>query len=149
MRILLLLAAAAAASAQNDVSQLGWLAGCWEMKPAPGVSIEEQWTKPAGGTLLGMGRTIKGGRTVFTEFFRISVENGKLTYTARIGTNGMTLFPLLKQTADEIVFENPTHDFPQRILYRKNGANLTARIEGNDKGKERHEDFPYTRAKCE
>ena len=149
MRFLLFLAATALASAQNDVSQLGWLAGCWEMRPAPGLSIEEQWTKPAGNTLLGMGRTIKGGKTVFTEFLRISVVNGRLTYTARIGTKGVTEFPLLRMTADEIVFENPTHDFPQRILYRKNGPNIKARIEGVDKGKERHEDFLYTRAKCE
>ena len=149
MRFLLLFTAATLASAQSDVTQLTWLAGCWEMRPAPGLSIEEQWTKPAGNTLLGMGRTIKAGRTVFTEFLRISVENGKLTYTARIGTKGVTEFPLLKMTADEIVFENPTHDFPQRIVYRRNGANITARIEGMDKGKERHEDFPYTRAKCE
>jgi len=149
MRLLFLFTAAIAASAQSDVSALGWLAGCWEMRPAPGLSIEEQWTKPAGGTMLGMGRTVKGGRTVFTEFLRISIENGKLAYTARIGTTGVTVFPLLKMTPDEVVFENPSHDFPQRIVYRKNGANLAARIEGTDKGKARHEDFPYVRAKCE
>ncbi|MEP7361786.1 MAG: DUF6265 family protein [Acidobacteriota bacterium] len=149
MRFLLLLTAATLASAQTEVSSLGWLAGCWEMRPAPGILIEEHWTKPAGGTLLGMGRTIKGSRTVFTEFFRISIENGKLTYTARIGTKGVTEFPLLKMSTAEITFENPTHDFPQRVIYRKNGENITARIEGMDKGKERHEDFPYTRAKCE
>jgi hypothetical protein len=149
MRFLVFLAATALASAQYDVSQLGWLAGCWELRPAPGLSIEEQWTKPAGNTLLGMGRTIKGGKTVFTEFLRISVVNGRLTYTARIGTKGVTEFPLLRMTADEIIFENPTHDFPQRILYRKNGPNIKARIEGVDKGKERHQDFLYTRAKCE
>jgi hypothetical protein len=149
MRFLFLFTAAAAAFAQTDVSSLSWLAGCWEMQPAPGLTIQEQWTKPAGGTLLGVGRTIKGGKTVFTEFQRISVENGKLTFTARIGTKGVTEFPLLRMADGEIIFENPTHDFPQRILYRKNGPNLSARIEGLDKGKERHEDFPYTRAKCE
>ncbi len=116
MRLLLLFTAAIMASAQSDVSGLGWLAGCWEMRPSPGLSIEEQWTKPAGGTILGMGRTIKGGRTVFTEFLRISIENGKLTYTARIGTKGITAFELMKMSGDEVVFENLTHDFPQRIV---------------------------------
>ena len=105
--------------------------------------------KPAGNTMLGMGRTIKGGKTVFSEFLRISIENGKLTYTARIGAKGVTEFPLLKMTANEIVFENPVHDFPQRILYRKNGDHLAARIEGVDKGKTRGEDFPYTRVQCQ
>ncbi len=149
MRFLLLFTAAALASAQNDITQLSWLAGCWEMRPSPGLSIEEQWTKPAGNTLLGMGRTIKGGKTVFSEFLRISFVNGRLVYTARIGTNGVTEFPLLRMTAEEIVFENPAHDFPQRILYRKNGPNLTARIEGMEKDKARYEEFPYTRTRCE
>jgi hypothetical protein len=132
-----------------DVSALSWIRGCWEMRTASGASIEEQWTKPAGGTMLGMGRTIRGGKTVFTEFLRISEENGKLTYTARIGTKGITPFPLLKMTESEVVFENPTHDFPQRIIYRKQEDGLFARIEGTDKGKERHQDFPYKRVPCE
>lgn len=149
MRYLLLFTATTFAFAQGDLSQLTWLAGCWKMHPAPGLSIEEQWTKPAGNTLLGMGRTIKVGRTVFSEFLRISFVNGRLVYTARIGTNEVTDFPLLRMTADEVVFENPAHDFPQRILYRRNGGNMTARIEGAAKGKARHEEFPYTRAKCE
>jgi len=148
MRFLLLLSMAALAHAQ-DVSGLSWFAGCWEMRPSPSFSIEEQWTRPAAGTLLGMGRTIKGGKTVFTEFLRISVENGTLTYTARIGTKGVTGFPLLRMSADEVVFENPAHDYPQRIIYRKQGDRLFARIEGLDKGKEKHSDFPYVRARCE
>lgn len=36
---------------------------------------------------------------------------------------------------DKAVFENPEHDFPQRILYWRDGANLCARIEGTQKGK--------------
>ena len=35
-----------------------------------------------------------------------------------------------------VVFENPVHDFPQRIIYWKDGADLRARIEGTQKGKE-------------
>jgi hypothetical protein len=119
------------------------------MRPSASMVVEEQWTKPAGGTLLGMGRTVRNGKTVFTEFLKISVENGKLTYTARIGTKGVTEFPMLRVSAEEVVFENPSHDFPQRIVYRKVPEGLLARIEGVDKGKPRHEDLPYKRARCE
>lgn len=99
--------------------------------------------------MLGMGRTLRVGKTPFTEFMRISEENGKLTYTARIGTKGVTPFPLLKLSENEVIFENPAHDFPQRVIYRKQGSGLFARIEGIDKGKEKHEDFSYQRASCE
>jgi hypothetical protein len=30
-----------------------------------------------------------------------------------------------------VVFENPEHAFPRRILYWRDGANLHARIEGH------------------
>jgi Domain of unknown function (DUF6265) len=99
--------------------------------------------------MFGMTRTIRGGKTVFSEFQRISVEEGKLTYTARIGTQRVTPFPLKWMTESEVVFENPAHDFPQRILYRKANGGLFARIEGIDKGKERHQDFPYKRVSCQ
>lgn len=149
MRVLLFLLAPLLA-AESPVESLGWFAGCWEMRASNGAfSIEEHWMKPAGDSLLGMSRTIRGGKTIFTEFLRISLEDGKLTYTARIGTRGVTAFPLRKMTDTEVVFENPTHDFPQRILYRKVDGGLFARIEGIDKGKEKHQDFPYKRAACE
>jgi hypothetical protein len=51
---------------------------------------------------------------------------------------------------NEVVFENPEHDFPQRIIYRliANGK-LLGRIEGVVDGTERSADFPMTRSDCE
>jgi hypothetical protein len=135
-------------SPEPRVSALHWMSGCWELRRGETV-IEEQWTKPAGGTLLGTGRTIREGKTVFTEFLRISSENGALVYTARIGTPRVTPFRLKKLSPGEVVFENPEHDFPQRILYRKAPPGLLARIEGTRQGRERFEEFPYQRATCE
>ena len=44
------------------------------------------------------------------------------------------------------MFENLSHDFPQRIIYRRTAdASVTARIEGTVKGEARGRDFPYTR----
>ena len=56
---------------------------------------------------------------------------------------------MLSLTEYEVVFENPDHDFPQRIIYRlgDNGA-LLGRIEGNSEGQEVAVDFPMTRTKC-
>ena len=50
--------------------------------------------------------------------------------------------------ADEEADYFATHDFPQRILYRKVEGGLFARIEGVDKGKPRSVDFPMTAASC-
>jgi hypothetical protein len=128
---------------------LSWMSGCWSMNSGP-MTIDEQWTKPAAGTLLGSSRTIKEGRTVFHEFMRIEQRGAEITYTPRIGTKAEPVsFRLIKQTADEVIFENRAHDFPQRIIYRKVPGGLQARIEGLDKGKPRAEDFPYKRVACE
>ena len=139
-----------AAQDKPDIARLSWLAGCWDGQSGP-VRIEEQWNKPAGGTMLGLSRNMKDGKVIFSEFMRINQDQGKIVYTARIGTKAApTPFELIRMTPDEVVFENPAHPFPQRIRYRReaNGS-LFARIEGIDKGKPRSEDYPMQRVRCE
>ena len=43
-------------------------------------------------------------------------------------------------------FENKAHDFPQRVIYRRCGAQLCARIEGVIGGKPQGEEWRYSRA---
>ncbi|MCB1009826.1 MAG: hypothetical protein KDB94_13155, partial [Acidobacteria bacterium] len=44
------------------VEALAWLAGCWAPDGGESGSVE-QWTAPAGGTMLGLSRTIRNGTT--------------------------------------------------------------------------------------
>ena len=71
------LAAPFLAAGQNPVriEQVGWLTGCWETS-SPQRTIEEHWLPPRGGTMLGMGRTVRDGRTVEYESIVIRIENG-------------------------------------------------------------------------
>jgi hypothetical protein len=46
-----------------------------------------------------------------------------------------------------VVFENATHDFPQRVIYWKEGEVLAARIEGTIRGKERSEEWRFKPAR--
>ena len=140
LTILLLTAAA-------DINQLGWIAGCHVME-TPRIKIEEQWMKPDGGMMLGINRTIRGGKAVAHEFLRIDAKDGAVIYTGLVGTKGETPFKLTTQTETEVIFENPTHDFPQRIIYRKTADGIVARIDGTVNGKERHEDFPMKSVPC-
>ena len=139
-----------AAGDKPDIVKLAWMAGCWEGQIGP-VRIEEQWNKPAGGTMLGLSRNLKDGRVIFSEFMRINQDEGKIVYMARIGTKATpTPFALIHLSLDEAVFENPEHPFPQRIRYRREpDGSLHASTEGVDKGKPRVDDFPMRRASCE
>jgi hypothetical protein len=106
--------------------------------------------KPAGGLMLGIGRTVKKDKAVDFEFMRVEQRGDDVFFTAKPKENKEeTPFKLIKSAAYEAIFENPDHDFPQRVIYKRRGSKLTGRIEGNNDGKFLGIDFPMTRAKCE
>lgn len=133
------------------VDSLSWMAGCWELNvPQRQMTIAEHWMKPSGGTLIGMSRTVRGGKTVEFEFIRIVTTDSGIDYIAKPSSNKEeTAFKLVKSSAAEAVFENLAHDFPQRIIYRSQPDGLFARIEGTQNGKVNGMDIPMKRAKCE
>lgn len=130
-------------------TDLDWLAGCWAAEGGePGSG--EQWTAPAGGTLLGVSRTVRAGRTVAHEFLMIrETDDGGLLYVALPSGQAEASFLLVAGGAREVTFADPEHDFPQRIRYRlaEDGA-LQARIEGEVDGRERAVDFTFRRVSC-
>ena len=95
--------------------------------------------------MLGLSRTVRGGRMTEFEFLSIRLVEGKLAYVSIPSRQTETVFPLVQISANVLVFENPTHDYPQRIIYRKEGNDLTARIEGVTGGKHRSSEYPYQR----
>ena len=145
----LALAAGAAAAAEPVVFPV-WMQGCWQPVNADAGSVE-QWSAPAGGLMLGMSKTIKAGKLASFEFMRIAeVEPGKLGFIAQPSGEAPTTFLLLRAREQEVSFENPAHDFPQRIMYRGVGDKLLhARIEGTIKGKPKGIDFPMRRVACD
>ena len=133
-----------------DISQLRWLGGCWKGDTAEAGSLE-QWLPLAGGTLLGVSRTVKQGKTVEFEFMQIrAVEGGQLAFIAMPSGQSPATFPLLRISDTEAAFENLQHDFPQRVIYRiEAGTKLHARIEGMRNGSLRVIEFPMTRVSCD
>lgn len=141
-----------AQSVKSSVADARWLAGCWELTDATrGIVITEMWMKPNGGSMLGIGRTVRKGVAADFEFLRIEEKGNSLSYISKPRQNDQEIeFKLIKSAAKEFVFENAAHDFPQRIIYKQSGnESLWARIEGTSDGKTRGIDFRYTRAKCE
>jgi hypothetical protein len=125
-------AAANVAEPASTVSELAWISGSWQTAPGGRLQIEEHWMAPAGNTMIGMGRTVSGGRTVEFEYLRIEERAGEIYYVASPkGRCPATDFKLTKLSSQEATFENPEHDFPKRIIYRKNSdGSLTASIDG-------------------
>jgi hypothetical protein len=63
---------------------IGWLAGSWHIV-SPAQCVEEQWTAPSGNMLVGMSRTVSGGRTTSFEFMRIEARADGIYYVAQPG----------------------------------------------------------------
>jgi hypothetical protein len=120
--LFLLLAAFAPAAAQKQsVATLDWLVGCWERTTRTGRGFE-QWSKGAAGELIGGARSITPTADRETERLRLFDDRNGLVYEAHPSDQRLTLFPMRVGSADSLVFENPAHDFPQRITYRRVGA---------------------------
>lgn len=138
----------AAASGTVTIERLRWLAGCWERRAADRV-LEEQWMAPRAGTMLGMSRLVRGGQMVSHEAMRIQQRGDTLVYTAAPAGQAPAEFSSDGVTESVAVFQNPAHDFPQRIIYRHAaGDSLHARIEGLRDGHTRAVDFRMARVRC-
>ena len=145
--LLALALAATPPAPPSEVDKLGFIAGCWTMVRPNGTRIDEQWFAPSGGAMIGMSRSVRDGKLREFEFMRIVPgADGKPQYVAIPSGQTEATFPMKEVGENSVVFENPAHDFPQRILYRLVDQNtLVARIEGSYAGQARSADFPYQR----
>jgi len=137
-------------AAASDVTALAWMTGCWAPEKGEVGSVEH-WLAPAGGTMLGVSRTVKNGETADFEFMQLRVNaEGKLVFIALPSGQKETTFVAVSLGNESVTFENPQHDFPQKVSYRRESADrLVGRIEGNRGGTHRGIDFPMRRVSCE
>ena len=146
--IMTALGTAPTTQAPRTINEAAWLAGCWT-REAAGRQYDEQWMKPAGGTMIGMSRTVSKGRTTAWEFIQLREEGGEIFYVAKPSNQAEARFRLVESREGYLRFENPEHDFPKVIMYTRgaDGA-LLAQIQGPMNGQTRTIDFPMTRGGC-
>jgi len=132
---------AATARAEPD---LDWLAGYW-LSCEGGVEVSETWSNRRGGIMLGT--SITSGEDSFGwEQTRIEAGADGLSFHALPRGQPPAAFRLVRSGPGEAVFENPDHDFPQRVIYRRDGERLTGRIEGRVQGREEAMEWHYRAA---
>ena len=138
----------APADAQATIDRVAWMQGCWQLTNGDRI-VEENWTSPKAGAMLGAGRTIRAGKLVVHEFVLLAERDGRLAYQAHPSGQLSTTFMSKEIDATSIVFEDPTHDFPQRVGYRRVAADrMLAWTEGTVSGKLRRQEFPLQRIEC-
>ena len=141
---LLLASAHALAQSPARVESLEWMAGTWVSESARG-KVAETWLGPGNGLMVAANlSTFAGGRTAF-EFLRIAETAAGFSYFASPGGRAPVEFRLKELGDKRVVFENAGHDFPQRVLYWREGEALMARIEGTVRGEARQQEWRFTR----
>lgn len=132
--ILRIACAASALLLQNfdaNVSQLDWLAGHWRTEAsaqgAPGWT-EEVWTSADAESLLGISRTVSGGRMTGFEFMRMVNDDRSAALYASPSGRAPVRFEMTWAAHHTVTFTNREHDYPQRIVYRRVGDQLNATI---------------------
>ena len=134
MKLFLAVVAIAFAATASDLEGVRFMEGDWRGESGQ-ARIEEHWIEAAGGTMLGVSRTIVSGRTVAFEFLRIEAREDGVFYVAQPNGRPPTDFKLTRVSGGEAVFENRQHDHPKTIRYRLSDGNLVAEVEG-DEGKQ-------------
>lgn len=137
------------APSPGKIADLAWLEGHWTGADGP-LQMEEIWTSPAGDSLVGLHKDVAtragAARMVSFEFLRIDAGADGIAYIAQPGGQPPTRFALAEIGARRVVFANPTHDFPQRILYWLDDAGaLHARVEGPKGGKTVGQEWTWTK----
>jgi hypothetical protein len=150
VRILAVAALALGASACSvSVSAQGgahaapdWISGYW-LSCDGGRETAESWIGAGTGTLLGT--NLSGGGF---EFLRIAAneDGGFSYYSMPNGASPPTAFAMTSHADQRAVFENPQHDFPQRIIYERDGDVMVARIEGPMNGRTESMQWRFQRA---
>ena len=100
-----------------------WLAGSWVQEKPNGKERHEVWTIKDNHTLTGRGLKISGTDTTLLEYLEIIISDDQVYYIPTVPDQNEgkpVSFRLVTEESNYIIFENPAHDFPQRIIYKFN-----------------------------
>lgn len=127
--------------------QMNWMAGTWKINTGNGI-IQEDWRILNDSTLTGRSVFIRNGTdTIPQESIELSFRNGDWYYTPTVATQneGRAIpFKVIYIKGTEFISENPEHDFPQRIAYRRIKTQLFASLEGKKNAKFAKMNFDFS-----
>ncbi len=128
------------------VASLEWMAGSW-VQERGNEKVLESWVGPSNGTMAAVNLSSwETGKTSY-EFLRIIDTQETMSYIASPSGQAPVEFQFKEAGNQRVVFENLAHDFPQRIIYWRDGEKLAARIEGKLQGKERSDEWRFSPAR--
>ncbi|HEY0332103.1 MAG TPA: DUF6265 family protein [Stenotrophomonas sp.] len=115
----------------SRLQPLAWLAGEWTRTDLPPGQVGFERWQVEEGALVGAGVTRQGAQTLFQEGLRIQADHDGVFYVVDVAHNaGPVRFQMTEHGAGSVVFENPAHDFPKKIAYRRTGEGMDVEVSG-------------------
>ncbi len=133
----------------RTIEKASWLIGSWE-NASPEGTMSETWTRENDSVFSGQAYYITDKNdTLHSETIALNESVGALVYTPIVkGQNNdkPVSFKMTSSKENQLVFENPDHDFPTKIVYNKITADsIVAEISGMQQGKSSTEKYPLKR----
>jgi hypothetical protein len=139
-----MLLASSTVFAQARVASLDWMTGTW-VHTKDGEKVTESWVGPGNGVMVAANLSTWPNGKKFFEFLRIADTADGFSYFASPAGRPPVEFKMKEAAQQRVVFENTAHDYPQRILYWRDGDALMARIEGAAGGKTKSEEWRFVK----
>lgn len=116
--VILLLSAVFASLQMMAQTMPIFLQGTWKIE---GKNIYEHWDILSENSMKGVSYTVDNNKMVVIEYLDIVGKRTGVTYTAVVPSHNQGRAISFSQTLNDslFVFENPRHDFPQKIVYKK------------------------------
>lgn len=130
----------------SPLKDMQWLLGTWK-RERKGKFYYEKWTAVSSTTFEGKGFVVRPieNDTIYTEDILITAMGGDIYYMPKVKENIYPItFKLTSSASGKLIFEKPSHDFPQRIEYeRMENGDLKAVI--SDTARNQEIDFKFNR----
>jgi len=141
-------------SAADKLAAIAWAQGSWKTS-VDGDYLDEFWSPPQADSMIGMFRWSKKDRLWMSEMLSIVTEGETIVLRVKHFDRAMVgweerdkpiTLPLIRQTADESVFETDDKAHLVRLTYRKTGSDtMDVILDVTEPEKNRHHEFHFKR----
>jgi hypothetical protein len=112
----------------SKLAALGWLCGSWQGDYTGGGRVEEHWTAPAAGTMMGTSRIVRETRLLAAEFLLLEEKPDGITLSVILPGRQNMVFDLAELRDNEAVFV--LRDGTDRLSYKREpDGSIYARME--------------------
>lgn len=134
LSLILLFAFLQGCNSGKSLDDVSWISGKWSMGETETSRFYEEWEIVNDSLLSGENYAIQMGDTIYSEKLSVKVKDNDVFYIANVvaeENDHIVRFKLTQAGKSKLVFENPLHDFPQKIIYRKeNDSTLVVKLKG-------------------